>query len=292
MLEKIEKPKFLDPVWTFNDEPISDDIIKNYFGFIYLITNHITGQKYIGKKFFWSTNRKKVKGRKNRKIVTKESDWRKYWSSSADVHSDIWRYGVENFSREIISLHSTKGQVNQNEIEQQFKCNVLTEKLPCGNRMYYNKNIMSRYFVRGEGGDKKHSETMKCKWLQERDYMLSTAFGGVDAIKNRVQKEYDNNTEAAQKRKEHLQKLGERPKHGDKNPMYGKTHSEESRKLIGENRDYSKTNWDSENYKKAHQKNKTKRWLTNDVDSKFVLPEEAELLINQGWRYGRILKKT
>jgi hypothetical protein len=35
--------------WTFQNQPV-DEIPEGYIGFVYIITNKITGQKYIGKK--------------------------------------------------------------------------------------------------------------------------------------------------------------------------------------------------------------------------------------------------
>lgn len=56
-------------------------------GFVYLIEicNPDTGEKkkYIGCKKFWSTRTlSPLKGKKRKRKITKESDWRKYYSSS------------------------------------------------------------------------------------------------------------------------------------------------------------------------------------------------------------------
>jgi len=120
--------------------------IDDYIGFVYIIVNRITDQKYIGKKFFWFTNRIKVKGRKNRKIVTKESDWKTYESSDAEVKSDIIKFKKENFDFIILNSYKTKRELTYAEVEQQFKRDVLTQKLPDGLYEYYNCNISGRHF--------------------------------------------------------------------------------------------------------------------------------------------------
>jgi len=92
-----------------HDNEIPD--INQWQGFIYKITNKITGDFYYGKKFFWSTTRKRIKGRSNRKLIRKESNWKTYESSSGDVHEAIRRDSKANFQFQIISLHETKGSL-------------------------------------------------------------------------------------------------------------------------------------------------------------------------------------
>lgn len=122
--------------------------LEDYAGFVYLITNLVDNRKYIGRKYFSSTTRKKVEGRKNRKITIKESDWKNYNSSCKDLKEDIKLFGIENFSFEILSVHKTKGETNYEEVAEQFKRDVLKKTLPCGKREYYNSNILSRYFAK------------------------------------------------------------------------------------------------------------------------------------------------
>ncbi len=93
-------------------------MIENNLGFVYLITNKKTGKKYIGKKLFLSSKKKKIKGRIRR--VKEESDWKKYWSSSKELHSDIETLGEDSFHREILHLCETKGELSYMEILEQF----------------------------------------------------------------------------------------------------------------------------------------------------------------------------
>ena len=55
-------------------------------------------------------------------------------------------WGDKNFSRHILSLHKTSGKTNFEETRQLFINGVLTESLDTGGPLYYNSNILSRYF--------------------------------------------------------------------------------------------------------------------------------------------------
>ena len=132
--------------WLYQKIPLIDPP-ESVFGFIYMITNNITGRKYIGKKQFISKRSKKVKGKKNRTHFIKPSDWQSYWGSCEELIEDIKILGEENFTREIIRLCNTKRDLTFGEIELQIKNDVLTSLLPNGEREYYNKNIMSRWFI-------------------------------------------------------------------------------------------------------------------------------------------------
>ena len=128
--------------WYFKGTPFLSESINNNFGFVYLITNLQNGRKYIGRKYFWSFRTPKGKSRK----VKSESDWKKYYGSCPELKEDIEKFGRENFSRIILSLHKTKGKTNYEETRQLFVNNVLTESLDIGGPAFYNSNILSRYF--------------------------------------------------------------------------------------------------------------------------------------------------
>ena len=127
--------------WYYKDTAYTSDDIGDFFGFVYRITNIQTGRVYIGRKYFYQ--KRKPKGSKRR--VTSESDWKRYYGSSAELKSDVKQFGKEIFRREIISLHKTIGRVNYEETRQLFLNNVLTEADTDGTPKYYNSNILGRY---------------------------------------------------------------------------------------------------------------------------------------------------
>lgn len=111
------------------------------FGFVYRIINMQTGQSYIGKKQFWSVTRKAVKGKKRKQVITKESDWKTYCSSSKSVQEDIQSLGKHMFQFHILSLHKTKQELDFNEIKVQWQLDVLNAKFADGTKMFYNGRI-------------------------------------------------------------------------------------------------------------------------------------------------------
>ena len=141
--------------WYYKGTALTSDDIGDFFGYVYLITNKTTGKKYIGRKYFMQ--KRKPKGGKRR--VTSESDWKKYYGSSPELKADISRYGKDNFSREILSLHETLGKVNYEETKQLFLNDVLMESLDDGTPMYYNSNILGRYMKKDYGNFERNSET-------------------------------------------------------------------------------------------------------------------------------------
>jgi hypothetical protein len=128
--------------WFYNDKPFTSTDIGDYFGFVYLITNKSNGRRYIGRKYLWQFRTPKGKKRK----VKSESDWKNYYGSCPELKEDIIKFGRENFSRTILSLHKTKGKTNFEETRQLFNNNVLTESLDNGVPAFYNSNILNRYF--------------------------------------------------------------------------------------------------------------------------------------------------
>jgi hypothetical protein len=121
--------------WTYNNNIIAS-IPEGYVAFVYLIENKINGKKYIGKKGFYFTRTKKVKGKNKR--VKIESDWQTYWSSSDQLKKDVDQYGEENFTREILHLVKTKGLASYLELREQIDRRVLEED------NWYNNYIHAR----------------------------------------------------------------------------------------------------------------------------------------------------
>ena len=139
--------------WRYVGKIFDSDDIRDYFGFVYLITNKSNGRSYIGRKYFWSFRKPPGKKRK----VKQESDWKKYYGSCPELKEDIKKYGKETFSRVILSLHTTKGLCNYEETKQLFLNNVLSEALDNGTPAFYNCNILGRYMRKDYGNFGRHS---------------------------------------------------------------------------------------------------------------------------------------
>jgi hypothetical protein len=114
-------------------------------GFVYLITNNLTGRKYIGKKLakFSKTTYRTVKQKngikKKKRIRSKiDSDWQQYYGSSAELTADIQRLGTENFIREILYYCASKSECSYIEAREQFSRRVLESQ------DYYNGHIQVR----------------------------------------------------------------------------------------------------------------------------------------------------
>jgi len=128
--------------WKYNGitwEPPKDFSPKDYYGFVYEITNRATNKKYIGKKFFWSKRTlPPLKGKKRKRRSIVESDWRDYYGSSANLMEDINQCGKEMFYREILYLGKGKGDLAYMEAKLQFDNDVLLSD------QYYNGIIQVR----------------------------------------------------------------------------------------------------------------------------------------------------
>lgn len=133
---------------------------EDFFGFIYLIKNEITGRSYLGKKNFTF---KKVRQKNCKKYSIRiESDWKEYLSSSELLKFDIQKYGKENFSFTILRLSSGKSELSFLEEQYQYMADVLCAKLETGEKAFYNKTIGHRHFA----GVEKQSNQSKLKVSQ------------------------------------------------------------------------------------------------------------------------------
>jgi hypothetical protein len=120
--------------WLYQDTPI-ETLPEDCVGFVYLITNNLTGRKYIGKKLakFAKTTYKTVtqkNGTKKRKKIRSkiDSDWREYWSSSDELKKDVLLIGESNFKREILRYCNSKNELSYYEAKYQFDYDVLLDE--------------------------------------------------------------------------------------------------------------------------------------------------------------------
>lgn len=111
--------------WTYQGK-IVEEISEEYIGFVYLITNLTNNKKYIGKKLTkFKVTKKPLKGKKNKRRSTKESDWRTYWGSSPHLQEDVEKIGPDNFTREILYYCTSRGELSYLEAKEQFDREVL-----------------------------------------------------------------------------------------------------------------------------------------------------------------------
>jgi hypothetical protein len=109
--------------WTLSGGVYCPD---NFFGFIYEITNNVTGKFYIGKKqCLRKIKRKPLKGKTRNRIDHKESDWKTYTGSSNDLLEDIKKYGKENFNFKILKICNSKWELSYFEAKEQMARDVL-----------------------------------------------------------------------------------------------------------------------------------------------------------------------
>ena len=130
--------------WMYQNNVINE-LPENCVGFVYLITNTLTGRKYVGKKLakFAKTTTKTVKlkngTKKKKKIRSKiDSDWREYYGSSTDLTADIEKLGKDHFTREILHYCKSKAECSYIEAREQFDRKVLETT------DYYNGQISVR----------------------------------------------------------------------------------------------------------------------------------------------------
>ena len=131
-------------MWTYQGNTV-EELPDDCVGFVYLITNTISGRKYIGKKLakFSKTTTKTVKlkngTKKKKKVRSKiDSDWQTYYGSSPELTKDVVALGTENFSREILFYCKSKSECSYIEAREQFTHRVLESA------DYYNGHIQVR----------------------------------------------------------------------------------------------------------------------------------------------------
>ncbi len=107
--------------WIYKGEIVED--ISNHIGFVYMITCLRTDRKYIGKKNFYFSKSKQVKGKKKRYKV--ESDWKDYFGSNEELNHHVNIFGQDQFKREILRFCTSKGEMSYFEAKYQFQYDVL-----------------------------------------------------------------------------------------------------------------------------------------------------------------------
>ena len=130
--------------WTYQGQVVNE-LPDDCVGFVYIITNMVSGRQYVGKKLakFSKTTYKTVKlkngTKKKKKIRSKiDSDWQEYYGSSPNLQKDIDSLGKDKFTREILYYCSSKAETSYIEAREQFDRKVLESD------DYYNGHIQVR----------------------------------------------------------------------------------------------------------------------------------------------------
>ena len=130
--------------WLYQGNPV-ESLPEDCVGFVYLITNTVSGRKYIGKKLakFSKTTYKTVKlkngNKKKKRIRSKiDSDWQTYYGSNEELNRDVAALGADKFTREILYYCRSKAECSYIEAREQFTHKVLESQ------EYYNGQISVR----------------------------------------------------------------------------------------------------------------------------------------------------
>lgn len=130
--------------WTYQNTEVAE-LPEDCIGFVYCITNTVTGRRYIGKKLakFSKTTYKTItlkNGKKKKKKIRSkiDSDWQEYFGSSVELTKDIDTLGKDKFSREILYYCKSKAETSYVEAREQFDRKVLESD------EYYNGHIQVR----------------------------------------------------------------------------------------------------------------------------------------------------
>lgn len=103
--------------WLYEETEI-EEVPEKAYGFIYIITNLISGRKYLGRKYFTKAHSRQVKGKIKKSRI--ESDWKAYWGSNTELQEDVKQHGEDNFKREIIHIGFSRGEINYVEAKEIF----------------------------------------------------------------------------------------------------------------------------------------------------------------------------
>jgi hypothetical protein len=130
--------------WIYKNEPV-EQLPEDCVGFVYIITNTVSGRMYVGKKLArFKTTRYKMHTQKNGKKIRKKirgavaSDWQEYYGSSDQLNRDVESLGRDQFRREILYYCKSKAECNYVEAREQFSRRVLESD------QYYNGHIRVR----------------------------------------------------------------------------------------------------------------------------------------------------
>jgi len=149
--------------WTYKTNEITDvtQFPNNTFGFIYIVKHKPTNKSYIGKKYLFHNQKKKL-GKKETQLlkeerklqglrgatpktkqITKESNWKTYYGSQNDIKFLLSEGKKDEFERVILKCVQTKKQLTYFELKYQMIYQVLEKP-----DEFFNFNILGKFFTK------------------------------------------------------------------------------------------------------------------------------------------------
>lgn len=168
--------------------------------------------------------------------------------------------------------------------------------------------ILEEIYTNQEELDKKEKEwIIKCNAVKDKKY-YNRSYGGENEGWFGINKAVKENGGLPKVTRIKMSKS----RRGEKHPMYGKHHSEASKKKMSEIKRGKKTSEETkkkqsealkgekaywygkhlkketrEKLSKAHKgQNINRRWINNNSENKYVLKEEVQLYLEKGWKKG------
>ena len=133
-------------MWLYKNKEINsiEDMPADTFGFVYLVTHTPSGKKYLGKKqLIANRTLPPLKGQKKKRKIQKESDWKTYYGSQAEIKTLVKETANKlEIRREICIFVSTKKLLGYYENKLLYAYDVLE------NDDFLNNNISGKYFRR------------------------------------------------------------------------------------------------------------------------------------------------
>lgn len=183
------------------------------YGFIYITTNKVNNKKYIGQH----------------KILNNSLD-DAYLGSGTYLTNAIKKYGRDNFHREIIKYANSEEELN--ELEEYY----ISKHDATKSKDYYNIHAGGKGGSKFAGWSEKRLNRFKAEQSKRMAGEGNPRFGVKmdDSTKDKIrQARFDN--PAPYKTEEFIEKM-KIVTSGENNGMYGRKHSEESKKKMSENR--------------------------------------------------------
>lgn len=128
--------------WLYENKEVTEESIpEGSEGFVYKIIHIPTGKYYIGKKSLWAKRTlPPLKGKKRKRRVIKESDWKKYHSSNDWIKTQVKEGNEDDFRREIIQFCPSKKSLTYYELRWQMYYDVLADD-KC-----LNENLLGKFY--------------------------------------------------------------------------------------------------------------------------------------------------